>query len=231
MRAVVVGVISAILTYLAMVLVFGLGLTDAMYISLTIATAAASAIALSEREANLGVVSGFVAIAIIATLAKYVMQLDIGAILVKLPSAEVVIPTDVLPYFAVAFVGFLAFARALNWSVGRTMLFVIGSIAWVAYFAVADAFARLVALTIIAICAAMPLVAYEEKSRLLAVVPTPIVATVNLSYFDVGGLFVLPLLFVAVDPTGRINRMARDLAAIAILALLLVQLVGVSLSI
>ena len=230
MRAVVAGMASALVTYLAMVFVFGLGLVDAMYIALTIATAASAAVALSEREANVGVVAGFVAIAITASVARFVFPVEVGAILVKLPSAEIVIPTDVLPYFAIAFVGFLVFAKALNWSIGRTMMFVVGSVAWVAYFMATDAFARLTALTIITVCAAIPLLQSEERSRLLAAVPAPIIAEVDLTYLDYGAMFVLPLLFVAIDPTNRINRTVRDLAAVAILALLLVQVVGIALS-
>jgi len=227
-KAVVTGFVSGLLVYLAMAMVFGLGLVDSMYIALTIATATASAIALSEREANLGVVAAFVAISIVASLFKFTGFVSTSAILVKLPNADIYIPTDLLPYLALAFVGLLGVARALGWSVGRTMLVILGLVSWLAYYMIPEQTARLFSLTLISIIAAIPLVSEEKGSRLLSVAPIPIIATIDLTAVNYAGLLVPVLLFVAVDPTKRIKSMARDLAAICILSLVLLMVFGIT---
>jgi hypothetical protein len=232
MRSIVVGFVSGLVVYLAMTMVFGLGLADSMFIALTIATAAASAIALSEREANLGVVAAFVAIAVVASLLKFIGFVSTSAILVKLPNADIYIPTDLLPYLALALVGLLGVARALNWSIGRTMLVILGMASWLAYYIVPDQTAKLFSLTLISIISAIPLVSEEkvekEGSRLLSVAPIPIVATIDLTAVNYAGLLVPVLLFIAVDPTKRIKSIARDLAAICILSLVLLMVFGIT---
>ncbi|MCC6057562.1 MAG: hypothetical protein LM568_01410 [Desulfurococcaceae archaeon] len=235
MKAIAIGFVTGLIVYLAMTMVFGLGLVDSMYIALTIATAAASAIALSEREANLGVVAAFAAISIVASLLKFVFPglVSTSAILVKLPNADIYIPTDLLPYLALALVGLLGVAKAMGWSVGRTMLVILGLASWLAYYMVPDQAAKLFALTLISIIAAIPLVSEEKReekglSRLLSVAPIPIIATIDLTAVNYAGLLVPLLLFIAVDPTTRIKSIARDLAAICILSLVLLMVFGIT---
>lgn len=233
MKAIAIGFATGLIVYLAMTMVFGLGLADSMFIALTIATAAASAIALSEREANLGVVAAFAAISIVASLLRFTGFVSTSAILVKLPNADIYIPTDLLPYLALALVGLLGVARALDWSVGRTMLVILGLASWLAYYMVPDRAAKLFTLTLISIIAAIPLVSEEKReekglSRLLSVAPIPIIATIDLTAVNYAGLLVPLLLFIAVDPTTRIKSIARDLAAICILSLVLLMVFGIT---
>jgi len=228
MKSIVFAVLTGLFAFLACLFVLGFDVADATFLALSVATATASAVALSEREANIGVVVAFAVIAIVASMLQ-VTGIKVSGILIKLPSAEIVIPTYMFPILSVAFAGLLAFAKALDWSIGRTILFVIGSLAWLSYYMYPTQIVRLFAMTVVTICASTPLLQSSEegKGRLLAVSAVPVVATIDFTGLSMANLVVPVLLFVAVDPTGKIKNMVRELATIAILSLVLINVVGV----
>jgi hypothetical protein len=108
------------------------------------------------------------------------------------------------------------------------MLVILGLASWLAYYMIPEQTAKLFSLTLISIIAAIPLVSEEKGSRFLSVAPIPIIATIDLTAVNYAGLLVPVLLFVAVDPTKRIKSIARDLAAICILSLVLLMVFGIT---
>ncbi|MEM1560115.1 MAG: hypothetical protein QXN35_01020 [Ignisphaera sp.] len=231
----ITGFVSGLLVYLVMNIVFGLGVSDSMFIALTVCTAVAASISFSERDANIGVVAAFVGICISVLILSYMGIVGGGGYIAFVyGSASIYIPTHILPYLAISLVGLYGAGYIAGLDMKRFTMFMLSVVAILLYFVVPDKVIRLMSVTIAALVASTPLIVSDSNdiSRYLAsAVPIPIIATIDLSAVDVGAVIFPILSFIAIDPTRRIRDSYRQLSSICMLVIVLLMLVDLMLNI
>lgn len=236
MKGAIVGLLMGLFVYIAMVMMFNMSLTDAMFISLTIATAAGAAVAFTEREANIATVAGFVAVCIAAVVLSSIgVAPTSSAIAIVVMSSVVLIPVSILPYIAICLVAIYAVGYFINLNMKRFTLFILSCVAITVYFAVTDITIRLLTVTVAAAISAMPLLTESDNRKMVfAVVPMvggrEIIAAIDLSAFNAAALIMPLFAFIAVDPTERISSNYRSLASIAMLVIILLMLLDIMFS-
>mgnify|MGYP000209180548 CR=1 FL=1 len=232
-KTIAISALAAVLTLLG--LVYGLNMEpiDAFYISFTIGSATAAAVALSQREANLGVVASAAALLILLAVAGPYLGLQ-SILVFRTQTTVVEIPAEMIPWIMVGFVAIFAVGYAMGASVGRLALWCLGSMLSMFWFAVTDVASQVILACIVAVIAAVPLLKQEPRARytgLLAAAILPAARTeitfdfTQINYF--GMLFTPVVLFVALDPFDVIrNRLAREIASVIVLFLVFLQVLS-----
>jgi len=235
-KVIAVSAIVAVLTLLGLVYGLGMDTIDAFYIAFTVGSAAAAAVALSEREANLGVVSSATALLIVLGLLGPYLGLS-TAFVFKGQTYTIEVPVEYIPWIMIGIVGIFAVGYAAGANVGRLGLWTLGTILSLFWFTVTDTTAQVLLACIVGVIAATPLL-YEKPVRgspmLLAALAAPVPAARTEITFDLsqvnyfGMLFVPVVLFLALDPFNVIeNRMVRELSSVAVLILVFIQVLSV----
>jgi len=240
LKVVLAGSLSAVVALLALIHVLNMELMDAFYIAFTLSSTVSAIVALSEKETNIGTVAGFTALLLfIGIIAPY---LGLKSVLVfRTAYGQITIPIEFIPYIALAVVALFAVVVLLGGSVARTGLFTIGTLLSLAWFVVTDPYVKILVSTLIGVIAFIPLLQKEEVrvgGRMLlltAVGYIPITErtqiVIDLKGISSYGVIVTPLLlFIALDPLnllrGRGGRVIEQLASVAILLLVFLQMIS-----
>jgi len=230
-RTVAFAAIAAVLTLLGLVYGLGMETMDAFYIAFTIGSATAAAVALSEREANFGVVASAAALLILLAIAG--PYLGLSAVLVfKGQTYTIELPVEYIPWIMIGFIGVFAIGYAVGANVGKLGLWVLGSIISMFWFAVTDVTSQVILACIVAVIAAVPLMRGQKPATgLLAAAALPAArteVTFDLSQVNYFGMLFMPImLFIAIDPFDVIkNKTVKDLASIVVLFLVFIQLLS-----
>jgi len=233
---VAVSAIAAIVTLLGLVYGLGMETVDAFYISFTVGAAAAAAVALTEREANLGVVASAAALLLMLGILGPYLGLT-SAFVFKGQTYEIAIPTEYIPWIMLGLVGVFVIGYAVGADVGRLGLWVLGSILAMFWFTVTDVTSQVILSCLIAIIAAVPLLKKEARAGgyllAAAIIPASPLAgrtqiTFDLTQVNYFGMLVTPvLLFLALDPFNVIeNRKIEEICSVIVLFLAFLQLLS-----
>jgi len=229
-RTIAFAAIAAILTLLGLIYGLGMDPMDAFYIAFTIGSATAAAVALTEREANIGTVASAAALLLLLGLAG--PYLGLSAILTfKTETTTVYVPIEFLPWIALGLLAIFVVGYALGAPVGRLALWVLGSVLAVFWFAVTEPTSQVVIACLIALIAAVPLLRASPSTATTgllvgAVLPAGRTQVVfDLSQANVVGMMLIPLiLFVALDPFNVIReRRIQELASVVVIFIAFLQ--------
>jgi len=226
----------AVLTLLGLVYGLNMPTIDAFYIAFTVGSAAAAAVALTQREANYGVVASAAALLLLLAIAGPYLGLQ-SILVFKGQTYTFELPIEYIPWIMLGFVAIFGVGYAVGADVGRLGLWVLGSMLSIFWFAVTDVTSQVILACLVGIISAVPLLKAERPSpaSFLAVAPVAMVSpaarteiTFDLSQVNYFGMLLAPvLLFVALDPFRVIeNRTVRELSSVVMLFLVFIQLLS-----
>jgi hypothetical protein len=230
--------LSAIAAGLSFVLLYllapSLDLGTMLFISLGLASSV-GAIAAMDRGEDIGGVVGFVVLLLLLFFSGWLLPSK-SAIVFALPSNQVVvIDVWVLPLLLIGIVVLFALVKYFGGDVARFGLWLLTAVLTLAYFAIPDVTARILIAAVEALIVFLPAThEYKPSARLFAAAPLPALAaydkvlTIDLTGVNVYAAYLIPVLtFVALDPFNKVNRAYRSLAALVVLMIVFLQVLGV----
>jgi len=228
------GIAAALSFVLLYLLVPSLDIGTILFIGLGLASSVGTVTAIDKGEA-VGEVVGFSVLLMLLFLFGYMMP-SRSAIVFTLPGNQaVVIDVWTLPLLLLGVVVLFALVKYIGGDVARFGLWLLTVALTLAYFAIPDTTARILIAAIEALIVFLPAAQGYEKTRLLAAVPVFMgyekALVIDLSNVNVYAAYLIPVLsFIALDPLNKLSRNYRVLAAVVVMFIVFLQMVGVVLS-
>jgi hypothetical protein len=230
--------LSAIATGLSFILLYllapSLDLGTMLFISLGLASSV-GAITAMDRGSDVGEVVGFAVLLLLLFFSGWLLPSK-SAIVFALPSNQVVV-IDVwaLPLLLIGIVVLFALVKYFGGDVARFGLWLLTAVLTLAYFAIPDVTARILIAAVEALIVFLPAThEYKPSAKLFAVAAAPAlvaydkVLVIDLTEVNAYAAYLIPVLaFVALDPFNKVNRTYRSLAALIVLMLVFLQVLGV----
>jgi hypothetical protein len=229
-RAAAAAAVAAVASFALLYLLTDLDIATILFIGLGLASSVGAVVAIDKGE-SIGQISGFAALLLM--LFVFGQYLPRSAVVFALPSSQaVVIDVWTLPLIMLGVVLMFAIVKYVGGDVSRFGLWLISVALTLAYFTYSDVVARTLIAAIQALIVFLPVAQGYEKARLLAAAPVVAgydkVLVVDLSNVNVYAAYLIPVLtFVALDPFNKVNRAYRSLAALIVLMLVFLQVLGV----
>jgi hypothetical protein len=229
--------LSAIAAGLSFILLYllapSLDIGTMLFISLGLASSV-GAITAMDKGGDVGEVVGFVVLLLLLFFSGWLLP-SRSAIVFALPSNQVVV-IDVwaLPLLLIGIVVLFALVKYFGGDVARFGLWLLTAVLTLAYFAIPDVAARILIAAVEALIVFLPAThEYKPSAKLFAVATIPALAaydkvlTIDLTDVNMYAAYLIPVLtFVALDPFNKISRTYRSLAALIVLMIVFMQVLG-----
>jgi len=234
-RAAGLAAVAAAISFALLYLLTNLDIATILFIGLGLASSVGAIVAIDKGE-SIGEITGFVAL--LFMLFVFGQYLPRSAIVFALPSNQaVVIDVWTLPLLMLGVILMFAIVKYVGGDMSRFGLWIISVALTLAYFTYSDVVARTLIAATQALIVFLPAAQGYEKSRLLAAAPIALtgydkVLAIDLSNVNVYAAYLIPILsLIALDPFNRVPRNYRVLAAVVVMFIVFLQMVGVVLSI
>jgi len=230
-RTIGFAVLAAVITMFALIYALGLEPIEAFYLSFTIGSATAAAVALSEREANIGTVASAISLLLLLALAGPYLGLH-AVFVFKTQTTTISIPIEIIPWIMMGVVAIFAVGYAVGANVGRLGLWTLGTVLSLFWFTVSDVTGQVLLACIVGVIAAVPLLTTQSRpsTPLFMVAMLPVARneiTFDLSQVNYLGMLLSPiLLFVALDPFNAFSKVVRELGSVVTLFLVFLQVLS-----
>jgi hypothetical protein len=234
-RAAALSAIAAGLSFILLYLLApSLDIGTMLFISLGLASSV-GAITAMDRGGDVGEVVGFAVLLLLLFFSGWLLP-SRSAIVFALPSNQVVvIDVWVLPLLLIGIVVLFALVKYFGGDVARFGLWLLTAVLTLAYFAIPDVTAKILIAAVEALIVFLPAThEYKPSAKLFAVAAAPALAAydkvlaIDLTEVNVYAAYLIPVLaFVALDPFNKVNRTYRSLAALIVLMIVFLQVLGV----
>jgi hypothetical protein len=231
-----VGIIAfALLSYV------GFSTGESFYLAFTFASTVGAIVALSEKERSILEATAFGTLLVVLAVVPHITGIAPSTLSIVTPTAQITIPTTMIPWICLGLVGFMAVAVTAGANAGAMGLWVLSVILVLIYYVVADPMVKLFSIVVVAIIASQPLltatgVTGVGRFGLLGLMPAlpsySTQLTVDLSTANPYAVLLLPLLtFISLDPFGVVKRrVVKDLCAVLATFVVLLHVIDLFLS-
>jgi hypothetical protein len=204
------------------ILTTGFSTGESFYLAFTFASTVGAIVALTERERSLLEATAFGTLLVVLAVIPHITGIAPSTLTIVTPTAQITIPTTMIPWICLGLVGFMAVAVAVGANAGAMGLWVLSVILVLLYYVIADPMVKLFSVVVVAIIASQPLLSATGVGRfgLLGLIPAlpsySTQITIDLSTINPYAVLLLPLLtFVSLDPFGVVKRkVVKDLCAV-----------------
>jgi len=234
-----VAVLSAVAAGLSFILLYllapSIDIATILFISLGMASSVGAITAIDKGE-SIGEVIGFAVLLLLLLFSGWFLPAR-TAIVFALSNQAVVIDVWTLPLLMLGVILMFAIVKYVGGDITRFGLWIMSVALTLAYFTYSDVTARILIAATQAIIVFLPAAQGYEKTRLLAAAPIALtgydkVLAIDLSNVNVYAAYLIPVLaFVALDPLNKVPRNYRMLAAVVVMFIVFLQMMGVVISI
>ena len=234
-----VAVLSAVAAGLSFILLYllapSIDIATILFISLGMASSVGAITAIDKGE-SIGEVIGFAVLLLLLLFSGWILPAR-TAIVFALSNQAVVIDVWTLPLLMLGVILMFAIVKYVGGDITRFGLWIMSVALTLAYFTYSDVTARILIAATQAIIVFLPAAQGYEKTRLLAAAPIALtgydkVLAIDLSNVNVYAAYLIPVLaFVALDPLNKVPRNYRMLAAVVVMFIVFLQMMGVVISI
>jgi len=233
-----VAVLSAVAAGLSFILLYllapSIDIATILFISLGMASSVGAITAIKGE--SIGNVIGFAVLLLLLLFSGWFLPAR-TAIVFALSNQAVVIDVWTLPLLMLGVILMFAIVKYVGGDITRFGLWIMSVALTLAYFTYSDVTARILIAATQAIIVFLPAAQGYEKTRLLAAAPIALtgydkVLAIDLSNVNVYAAYLIPVLaFVALDPLNKVPRNYRMLAAVVVMFIVFLQMMGVVISI
>jgi hypothetical protein len=204
----------------------GFSTGEAFYLAFTFASTVGAVVAISEKEQSLLDVTAFGALLLVLAIIPYLSGIAPSTLTIITPTAQITIPTNMIPWICLGLVGFMAVAVTVGANAGAIGLWVLSDILVILYYVVPDPITKLFSIIMVAVIATYPMLRTTTTGKyaygLLGLGLLPVSNTfktefvINLSTINPYAVMLLPILtFISLDPFNAIkNRLVKDIGAV-----------------
>jgi hypothetical protein len=231
-------VLSAVAAGLSFILLYllapSIDIATILFISLGMASSVGAITAIKGE--SIGNVIGFAVLLLLLLFSGWFLPAR-TAIVFALSNQAVVIDVWTLPLLMLGVILMFAIVKYVGGDITRFGLWIMSVALTLAYFTYSDVTARILIAATQAIIVFLPAAQGYEKTRLLAAAPIALtgydkVLAIDLSNVNVYAAYLIPVLaFVALDPLNKVPRNYRMLAAVVVMFIVFLQMMGVVISI
>jgi len=220
-------VVFGVLAYL------GFSTGEAFYLAFTFGITVGAIVAITERERAITGVLAFGTLLLALAVLPHITGVPSTTLVVTTPTAQIEIPTSMIPWVCLGLIAFMAVSVAVGASPGSMSLWILSIVLVLLYYVLTDPLLKLFSIILVGVIASYPLL----STRYSLLVPVALGSKgttyqINIAEINPYAVLLLPILtFITLDPFNAIKkRVYKDMAAVITVFVVLLHVIDLFLA-